>query len=129
MSSRLICFILIGTLLFQMGCAKTVSTLRPEPYQDLDPDFQLPLKAEVTLRDGKAFFRELYPNHVTIWGTDKISGELVAWKDKVISHSCESKGFRLTNKGFFGIFRSCCHFQKIHKQGAEDVLKESQSLQ
>jgi hypothetical protein len=35
MHSRLIRFILVGALLLQMGCAKTLSTIRPEPRQEL----------------------------------------------------------------------------------------------
>ena len=44
----MISFILVGALLFQVGCAKTVSTIRPEAHQD--PELSLPLMVRVTLK-------------------------------------------------------------------------------
>ncbi len=82
MLSRLICFILVVALLLQMGCAKTVSTIRPEPHQE--PGISLPVRVEVTLK-GEISLHGTHRDKETTWQTDKVSGYLVAWNDDVVS--------------------------------------------
>ena len=79
---NVVSFILLGALSLQAGCAKTVSTIRPEPHQD--PEFSLPLRVRVTLM-REVVIHGTYRDKPTTWQTDKISGQLIAWDDELVS--------------------------------------------
>ncbi|MFC1712385.1 hypothetical protein ACFL6S_01885, partial [Candidatus Poribacteria bacterium] len=78
--SRQICLVLISLLLPQMGCAKTVATIRPETHRSLP----LPRKVEVTLM-SKTSLEVVHQGRETTWQTDRLSGRLVAWDDESVS--------------------------------------------
>jgi len=96
-SGRVICFVLIGPLLLQIGCSKTASTFWPVPHQDPDPslpcDVKVTLKSEIALH-GKHF---VFPGRVkTIaWQTNEISGKLVALNDEMASIQIRNKDFEV----------------------------------
>ena len=74
-----------------MGCAETVVTIRPEPYQD--PGLSLPLTVKVALKQKTLIhgiyrstsIRGTYKVGSLPWETDRIQGEQVAWGDEQIS--------------------------------------------
>lgn len=82
MLSRLIRFILIGALLLQMGCAKTVSTIRPELHQA--PEILIASKVKVVLKRQIVLHGRYGANDIT-WRTDKVSGEVLASNKDVVS--------------------------------------------
>ena len=94
MFSRLICFVLVGLILFQIGCSKTASIVRPELHQGFD--FSLPRYVKVTLRSKVVLHGTRYVflgrAKAIAWRTDEISGKLVAWNNEMASIKVRSIG-------------------------------------
>ena len=108
MFCRVISFILLGALLFQMGCAKTVSTIRPEPHQD--PELTLPLRVRVTLKQ-EVVIHGTYRDKPTTLQTGKVSGQLIAWDDELLSIQTSGR----TNRFSPGIYEYEITIEDIEK--------------
>ena len=97
MTSRLICFVLIGSLLLQIGCSRTVLTVRPEPHQD--PDLSLPRDVKVTLKSEIVLHGKysVFPGKAKTmaWRTNEISGKLLAWNDEMASIQVRNRDFEV----------------------------------
>ena len=96
-TSRLICFVLTGSLLLQIGCSKTALIVRTAPHQN--PNLSLPCDVKVTLKNEIVLHGKysVFPGRAKTmaWRTNEISGKLLAWNDEMASIQIRNRDFEV----------------------------------